>query len=151
PWNIAGNTVLGSSAQTYSPSAFAFHSAHDVILDGNQVTQSDPAGREFRLVNLAVSGYENLIRGNSFGGGAGQIGNEVTYASSTGQFYGINDPEVMVAESSFGVLFEGRPGAISSDGRLLVLPNLRAWAAAGSTGPGLVVSILSVVGSGAAS
>src|SRR5262249_42553509 len=49
PWNIAGNTVLGSSAQTYSPSAFALHSPHDVIVQGNQVTQSDPGGREFRL------------------------------------------------------------------------------------------------------
>jgi len=39
-----------------------------------------------------------------------------------GQFGGINDPEIILAESGYGVLFEGRPGAISSDGRLLVLP-----------------------------
>ena len=57
--------------ETYSPAAFALHSPHDVTLEGNQVTQSDPAGREFRLVNLAVSGYDNVIEGNTFGGGAG--------------------------------------------------------------------------------
>ena len=55
PWTITGNKVIGSAAQTYSPSAFALHSPHDVTLEGNQVTQSDPGGREFRLVNLAVS------------------------------------------------------------------------------------------------
>jgi len=147
PWNITGNTVLGSTAGTYSPGAFALHTPHDVLLEGNQVTQSDPNGREFRLVNFAVSGFNDAIEGNSFGGGAGQIGDEVAYSAVTGQFGGINDPEVILAESSYGVLFEGRPGAISGDGRLLVLPNLRASAFPGSTGPGLVVSILAGVNS----
>jgi hypothetical protein len=97
---------------------------------------------------MAVSGYDNLIQGNSFGGGAGQLGSEVTYSAGNGQFWGINDPEVILAESNYGTLFEGRPGAVSGDGRLLVLPQVRAWAAAGSTGPGLVVSILAGVGQG---
>ncbi len=61
------------------------------------------------------------------------------------QFGGINDPEVILAESSYGVLFEGRPGAISADGRLLVLTDLRADASPVSTGPGMVVSILAGV------
>jgi hypothetical protein len=146
PWTISGNTVLGSMAQTFSPAAFSLYTPHDVTLERNQVTQSDAAGREFRLVNLAVSGFDDVIEGNTFGGDAGQIGNEFTYSPGTGQFYGINDPEVITAESSYGVLFEGRPGAVSADGRLLVLPDLRASAAAGWTGPGLVVSILSGVG-----
>ena len=51
PWNITDNTVLGSTADTYSPGAFALHSPHDVVVEGNQVSQSDPAGREFRLVD----------------------------------------------------------------------------------------------------
>src|SRR5262249_49710285 len=142
PWTIRDNTVLGSTAQTYSPGAFALHSPHDVLLEGNQVTQADPAGREFRLVGLAVSGFNNLIQGNSFAGGAGQIGSEVGYSAATGQFGGLNDPEVILAESTYGVLFEGRPGAVSADGRLLVLPDLRGSAYPGFTGQGLVVSIL---------
>jgi hypothetical protein len=142
PWTITGSTVLGSTADTYSPSAFSLHSPHDVVVAANQVSQSDPAGREFRLVNLAGSGSLNRIEGNTFGGGAGQIGDEVTYDGSTGQFGGINDSEVILAESSYGVLFEGRPGAISADGRLVVLTGLRAAAFPGATGPGMVVSIL---------
>ncbi len=92
PWTITDNTVLGSMADTYSPGAFAFHSPHDVVVEGNQVSQSDPAGREFRLVVLASSGFDNTIEDNSFGGGAGQIGNEMSYSAGAGQFWGINDP-----------------------------------------------------------
>jgi len=145
PWNITGNTVLGSTAGTYSPGAFGLHSSHDVLFEGNRVTQADPSAREFRLVGLAVSGFNDVIEGNSFGGGAGQIGDELGYSAITGQFVGINDPEVILAESTYGVLFEGRPGAISGDGRLLVLPDLRASAFPGFTGPGMVVSILAGV------
>ncbi len=145
PWSITGNTVLGSTAETYSPSAFSLHSPHDVLVQGNRVSQSDPAGREFRLVNLAESGVNVVVEGNWFGGGAGQIGNEVTYDVASGQFAGINDAEVILAESNYGVLFEGRPGAVSADGRLLVLTGLRSTAAAGVTGPGMVVSILAGV------
>ena len=120
----------------------ALHSPHDVLVEGNQVSQSDPAGREFRLVDLASSGIDNTIEDNSFGGGAGQIGNEMTYSAAAGQFFGINSPEVILAESSYGVLFEGRPSAISADGQLLVLSDLRDQAFPIDTGPGMVVSIL---------
>ncbi len=147
PWNITGNTVLGSTADTYSPSAFGLHSPHDVLLEGNHVSQSDPGGREFRLVNLAGSGFNNTIENNSFGGSAGQVGNEDGYDAASGQFSGINDPEVILAESSYGVLFEGRPGAISADGQFLVLADLRASAFPNATGPGMVVSILAGVNS----
>ena len=64
------------------------HSPHDVFVEGNQVSQSDPAGREFRLVVLANSGFDNTIEDNSFGGGAGQIGNEMSYSSADGAILG---------------------------------------------------------------
>ena len=95
---------------------------------GNQVSQVDPAGREFRLVVLANSGFDNTIENNSFGGGAGQIGDELSYSRKSGAILGINSPEVILAESTYGVVFEGRPAAISGDGLLLVLPNLRTQA-----------------------
>ncbi len=145
PWTITNNTVLGAMDDTYSPGAFALHSASGALIQGNHVTQSDPAGREFRLVVLANTGHDDTIQENTFGGGAGQIGDEVTYFTGSGQFNGINDPEVILAESSYSVLFEGRPAAISADGRLLVLTNLRAGAAPEITGPGMVVSILAGV------
>ena len=33
PWTITGNTVLGSTADTYSPGAFGLHSPHDVVVE----------------------------------------------------------------------------------------------------------------------
>lgn len=145
PWTISNNTVLGAMADTYSPGAFALHSPSDSVLSGNTVTQSDPAGREFRLVVLAVSGANNTISGNSFGGGAGQIGDELTYNTASKSFQGINNPEVIIAESSYGVLFEGRPASVSADGRVLVLNNLRAQTVPELTGPGMYVAILGAV------
>ena len=142
PWTMTNNTVMGSMADTYSPGAFALHSPHDVIVQGNQVSQLDPAGREFRLVLLANSGIDNTIENNSFGGGAGQIGDELSYSAGPAQFWGINSPEVILAESTYGVVFEGRPAAISGDGQLLVLTDLRTQAFPTFTGPGMVVSIL---------
>jgi hypothetical protein len=128
PWTVTGNTVLGATADTFSPGAFGLHNPHDVLLENNTVTQADPLGTEFRLVVLASAGIDNTFAGNSFGGGAGSVGNELTYNAASDQYSGINDPEVVLAESSAGVLFEGRPSAISADGYLLVLTNLRAGA-----------------------
>ena len=76
PWTITGNTVLGSTAGTYSPGAFGLHSAYDAIVENNHVSQSDPSGREFRLVVLASGGTGDTIQGNTLGGGAGQVGDE---------------------------------------------------------------------------
>jgi hypothetical protein len=102
---------------------------------------------EFRLLNFAGSGYNNTVEDNTFGGGAGSNGNDVSY--SPGQnpfFFGVNGPEVMLEESN-AVLFEGRPGAISSDGRVIVLPGVRQSLVQAVTGPGDVISILSAVNS----
>ena len=111
------------------------------------MTQSDPKGREFRLVILAVSGVNNAIEDNSFGGGAGQVGDEMSYDAGSGQFTGINDPEGdRRAEHYGGVpIQKGGRRRYRPDGRLLVITGLRAGAAPALTGPGMVVSILSGV------
>ena len=75
-------------ADTYSWGAFGLHSPHDVILEGNDVSQSDLNGREFRLVVLATSGFDNTIQGNSIGGGAGQVGDEMGYYAPTRNSWG---------------------------------------------------------------
>ena len=145
PWTITGNTVMGSTADTYSLGAFGVLAPHDLVLSGNNVSQVDPAGLELRLIVLANSGFDNTIENNVVGGGVGTTGNEMTFDTSSAQFDPINAPEVILAESNCGVLFEGRPAAVSADGRLLVLSQVRQDAFAISTGPGMVVSILSGV------
>ena len=159
PWNVTNNTVLGAVADTYSPAAFSLTNGHDVLLEGNQVSQSASPGTLFRLVNLASGTSSDVtIEGNSFGGNGGAIGNEAKYTGTItngvcdGCFNGTNDPEVVLAEADgAGVLFQGRPGAISSDGRLLVLPNVQTsvtgYGTNTATGAGEIVTILAGVNS----
>ena len=147
PWTVTGNTDLGALAGSYSPSAFSLVTPHDVTLTSNHVFQAAAGGTTFRLVNLAESGYDDTIVGNTFIGG--QVGDEVTYvktSATSGDYEGINDSEVILAEPK-DFLFEGSPAAVSADGRTLVLPMASASVASraftdASTGPGLIVSIV---------
>ena len=147
PWTVVGNTHLGALAGSYTPSAFAFDDPHDVSFTSNHVYQSATGGTTFRLVNFAGSSYGDSILGNTFIGG--QVGDEVTYvktSTTTGFYTGINDSEVILTEAK-EFLFEGTPASVSADGRLLVLPPAAAGVASrtytdGSTGPGLIVSIV---------
>ncbi len=147
PWTVTGNTHLGAFAGSCSPSAFSLVTPHDVTFTSNLVLQSAAGGTTFRLVNLAESGYDDTIVGNTFVGG--QVGNEVTYvktSATSGYYSGINDSEVILTEPK-DFVFEGTPAAISADGRTLVLPMASASVASrtyvdGSTGPGLIVSIV---------
>ena len=100
PWNITDNTVLGSTADTYSPGAFGLALAARRRGRGQPGHHSPiPPAASSGLWISPVSGFDNTIEDNSFGGGAGQIGNEMTYVANAGQFGGINDPEVILAES----------------------------------------------------
>ena len=101
PWTVTNNTVLGAAAYTYSPAAFSFSSAHDVLLEGNTVSQSASPGTLFRLANLATGhSYNVAIENNSFGGNAGAIGNEASYDAYNSTIIGLNDPEVTLLENA---------------------------------------------------
>ena len=76
---MISNKHLGAFARTFTASAFAVHSPHDLKFQYNQVSQSDPKGSIFRLINLANSGFNDVISDNTFGSGGGQVGNEVSY------------------------------------------------------------------------
>jgi hypothetical protein len=153
PWTVANNRVGGAVAGTYSTAAFNFQSAHDVLLANNQVTQTATTGTLFRLVDFGTWGIYNTVEGNTFSGGnVGFNAADVGYNAGDSEFIGLNDPEIMLQESNYVALFEGRPAAISSDGLILVLPDLQGIGEIGTTGyptgPGMVVSILSGVNSG---
>ena len=151
PWTITNNTFLGATAYTISQAAVSISWSHDLLLEGNTVIQQSSTGYESRLDNMADAGYDNVVEDNSFGGNAGLLEDVISWFN--GSTYTTNWPEVMLQESTYNVVFEGRPGAISSDGRILVLPNVRSsvsnWGnSLDPTGAGLVVSIVSVVNGG---
>ncbi len=123
PWNVTCNTDLGAPANTYSLGAFSVHSPHDVTFANNQVSQSNSAGYEARLINFRGSTYNDIVNNNTFSGGF--PGNQCTYntGNNPGYSYGgfLSAPEIILVEN-YGEIYEGSVGAISDDGWLLVLP-----------------------------
>jgi Fibronectin type III domain len=143
PWLVNDNTDEGARADTFSLAAFEFTYGHDVLLQGNTVTQSASPATLFRLVNFAGYGFNDVVETNSFGGNAGEVGDEDYYDAGSDSFGGLNDPEVMLEEQN-GIVFEGRAGAVSSDGLLVVMPEVRDGLNYG-VAQDAVVSILSAV------
>ena len=159
PWTVTNNALYGAQADTYSLAAFTFTGSHDVLLEDNSVTQQSTSGYLSRLVNFAASGIDNTVEGNTFAGGnvgfmgSGTTGGQVSAdPADPGAWTYFNTPEVVLLEPNYAVLFAGRPSDVSTDGRELVLPDVRSVIqtyinSANSTGVGLVVSILSGVNS----
>jgi hypothetical protein len=145
PWDVLGNRHDGPQQYTFCTSAFSLDDTHDVLLRGNSVIPSAtvfssganpaPAGRIARLVTSVDAGYGNVTQDNTFSGDAGlHFGDVVADAlayyesSPAGRpqlFGGSNAPEVILYES-YQVAFEGRPGSLSSDGRILSVADLRS-------------------------
>ena len=84
---MAGNKHDGAFASTFAPSAFGFNNPHDLTFDSNIVSQQDSNGHVFRLINIAGSGFNDTISNNTFGGGGGQMGNEVTYNTGANRLW----------------------------------------------------------------
>ena len=114
------------------------------------MTQQSPDGVECRLENMSTTGYNNIVEYNSFGGNAGSIADYDSWFD--GGLIGVNDPEVMLEEGSYAVLFAGPPGGDLIRRAPLVIPNIQSspigWANSNNpTGAGLVVSILAAFSS----
>jgi fibronectin type 3 domain-containing protein len=136
---------LGSLANTYGAAAFTANGPHDMNFQSNQVSQSDPHGVEFRLLLINTSSsFNDIVSNNTFTGG--QVGNELTYLTSSGTYKGINDPEIIMAEG-YSVDYEGPVGAVSGDGWVLILPPVSSAVSFrgvfnSTLGPGLIASIV---------
>lgn len=127
PWTIAGNTYLGATGGTYATAFVSAHSIHDLLVQGNSVTQSASTGYLLRFTDFTSGSTNTTVEDNVVGGGNfGYLKPEDQYFN--GQFTstaGVG-PELMLQESGGSVLFQGRPAWVASGGTLLVLPNVRA-------------------------
>ena len=115
---------MGAAANTYSTAAFSLTSAHDVVLQGNNVTQSLssrnplPSGQPRYRAQLQRHNQSDLVTRN-----ARTIGDEATYDVIKSAVQGLNDQEVTLEENDgAGVLFEGRPAATVLRQPALMLP-----------------------------
>ena len=113
PWTIADNTYRGTMPGTFSHGLFSGRYAHDLALVGNRARSEGPSGKTWRFLVLTQRGSHDLIKDNVIEGGIGAREDDARPHQ--------NEPEVIVTEA-YRLHFEGKPSAISADGRVVAIP-----------------------------
>jgi hypothetical protein len=113
PWTIAENSSRGTLPNTFSFELFTGRYTHDLVLVGNRFRDEGPSGKTWRFLVLTQRGANDLIKDNVAEGGIGPREDDPHRHENT--------PEVMLTEA-YRLHFEGKPAAISTDGRVLVIP-----------------------------
>ncbi len=129
PWRIADNRFIGTMPGTFSYGVIAAHMPHDLIVKDNIARPAADSGKVWRFLALTGLGDNDLIEGNQIEGIGPRDDDTIP---------GMNAPEIIVTES-YSLHFEGKPLAIGTDGRILMVPPLQGEPA--NTGD--VVAILS--------
>jgi hypothetical protein len=112
PWTVKGNEFLGTLPGTASQAVFACHDPFDLVLKGNVARSVGPAGKTWRFLVLTGSGSNDRIEGNRVEG-IGPRDNDTIPAA--------NAPEIVLTEA-YRLHFEGKPAAVSADGRIVQIP-----------------------------
>ncbi|MFO0909262.1 MAG: hypothetical protein U0794_13080 [Isosphaeraceae bacterium] len=137
PWVFEGNRYRGTSPGTHVASVFAVHDPHDTIVRNNEVKPESNSGKTWRFLVFTNHGYADRVEGNKIEGVGPRDDDTIP---------SMNSPEIILTES-YKLWFEGRPTAVSTDGRLVRIP---ATPLAGAEAPrtGDVVSVVSGTGAG---
>ena len=129
PWSIADNEFLGTRPNTFSHGVFAALYGHDLLIARNRAHDVGPSGKTWRFLVLAQRGVNDRIVDNVVDGGIGPRQDDPHPHQ--------NAPEVILTEA-YRLRYEGKPAAISPDGRLLAIPAPPG----GPASPGDAVAIL---------
>ncbi len=128
PWRVENNTYLGTQPNTFAFSVISIRHAHDLIVRGNTARPVAGTGKTWRFLVMTGSGHDDLIEENIVANIGPKDGD-----SAPNQ----NAPEIVLTEA-YSLHFEGKPSAVSPDGRVLVVPRLQGEPAR----TGAVVAIL---------
>ena len=112
PWVVVDNEYLGTVPRTYSHGVFAVQYAHDLILARNRAHNVGPSGLTWRFLVLAQRGAFDQVTDNIIDGGIGPRQDDPIPHQ--------NAPEVILTEA-YRLHYEGKPAAISPDGRVLAI------------------------------
>ncbi|MEO6809423.1 MAG: hypothetical protein ABI353_09975, partial [Isosphaeraceae bacterium] len=112
PWQIVNNDFQGTVPNTYSYGVFAGHHTHDLVIKDNTTKSVGPSGKTWRFLVLTDGGSNNQVINNNISD-IGPRDND-TIAS-------LNAPEIILTEA-YSLRFEGKPAALSTDGRILQIP-----------------------------
>ncbi len=113
PWRVAENIHKGPLPKTFCNGLFSGRYTHDLTLIGNKGMPEAPSGKAWRFLVLTQRGINDLVKDNVVGNGVGPREDDPKQHE--------NSPEVMLTEA-YRLLFEGKPAAISTDGRVVVIP-----------------------------
>jgi hypothetical protein len=134
PWVIEGNEFRGTVPGSFSPGVFAVHDPHELIVRNNRARKVEPSGKTWRFLVLTNRGDHDRVENNVIEGIGPRDDDKIP---------GANSPETILTES-YHLWFEGKPAAISPDGRVVRIAHLPGLPAR----TGDVVSILSGTGAG---
>jgi hypothetical protein len=112
PWQILGNTYLGTLPNTFAYGAFATHYTHDVTIAGNTVAPTGPSGKTWRFLVLTQSGTNDVVSNNTVVGVGPMDSDTVPNPNSS---------EIILTEA-YHVHYEGLTTSVSPDGYIVQIP-----------------------------
>ncbi len=114
PWQIRRNKFLGVPSRQTSPAAISGHWVHDLSIEDNTADGGRPpaSGKTWRFLVLSNAGHNVHVRKNAIVNLGPRDDDPIPHP---------NSPEVVLTES-YRTHYEGKPAAISADGRLLTIP-----------------------------
>ncbi|HWE40636.1 MAG TPA: hypothetical protein VG406_29085 [Isosphaeraceae bacterium] len=121
PWRVVDNQYLGTVPGTFCFGVLGVHRTHDLVVAGNRARPVAPAGKTWRFLVLTESGSHDIIKDNEVVG----IGPRDDDPGPNA-----NAPEIVLTEA-YSLHFEGRPSALSADGRLVAIPEPQGGPARG--------------------
>ena len=129
PWRIVDNNYLGTMADTFTPTAFATHFSHDLVLEGNRVVPAAGSGKTYRFLVMNGGGQDDTIDDNTVVGVGPMDADNLPDENAS---------EVLLTED-YDLHYEGMPSALTDGGSILQIPGPQGIPAAA----GDVVAILS--------
>jgi hypothetical protein len=116
PWRIVGNRHLGTQSNTYSYGVFSGMRTHDLLVKDNVVRPvADPTAKTWRFLVITQSGTDDRVEGNTV---------ENVGPRDVDKLPSENAPEIILTEA-YSLHFEGKPSAVSPDGRVVVVPAMQ--------------------------
>jgi hypothetical protein len=134
PWQLVDNEYRGAEPGTFNWCVFGGHNLHDLVVRGNTTKQVEPAGKTWRFLVMTGWGCNLLVEKNTIAGVGPRDDDTIPF---------MNAPETILTES-YRLRFEGKPSALSTDGRVLGVAELQGDAPQ----VGDVVSVLAGTGAG---
>jgi hypothetical protein len=115
PWEVIDNEYRGTLPGTFTSAVFGLHDPHDVMVRNNKAKPITPSGKTWRFLLFTTRGYADRVEKNII---------EALGPRDDDTIPPDNQPEIILTES-YHIRFEGKPAAVSADGRMVRVAHLR--------------------------